>query len=300
MDFRYYTMDVFTETRFGGNPLAVFPDADRIPPELMPQLARELNLSETVFVLRARQEGALRRLRIFTPGMELPFAGHPTIGTAVLLGEMGLVTFAGEYAGFSLELEVGLVRIRVGRRIGKPTSAQLTSARNPERGPEAPSSQDLARVLGISPDDLAGGPDRPETWTCGIPFLFIPVRDTSALGRIRFNLAEWERVLKDFWAPHVYIFCRGGSGNLRARMFAPAMGIMEDPATGAAAATIAGYLAARAGSKVGTLTWNLEQGIEMGRPSQIAIECDVDGNGIKAVRIGGKAIPVFEGLFRLP
>jgi trans-2,3-dihydro-3-hydroxyanthranilate isomerase len=155
-------------------------------------------------------------------------------------------------------------------------------------------------VLGISPEDLAGGADRPETWTCGTPFLYIPVRDISVLGRLRFNLTEWEKHLKNFWAPHLYIFCRGEQeSSLRARMFAPAMGITEDPATGAAATALAGYLAARLESKVGTVKWNLEQGIEMGRPSQIGVECDLDASGVKAVRIGGKAIPVFEGLFRL-
>ena len=149
MDFRYYTLDVFTDKPFGGNPLAVFPDADRLPEAMMPVIARELNLSETVFVVRGRKEGALRRLRIFTPGMELPFAGHPTIGTAVLLAERGLVTFAGEYAGFSLEQEVGLVRVRVRRRIGLPGWAQLTAAQLPQLGPAVPSPANLARLLGL-------------------------------------------------------------------------------------------------------------------------------------------------------
>lgn len=301
MDFRYYTLDVFTEKPFGGNPLAVFPDADRLPEAMMPKLARELNLSETVFVVRARQEGALRRLRVFTPGMELPFAGHPTIGTAVLLAEMGLVTFASEYAGFALELEVGVVRIRVRRRIGQPSSAQLTAAPNPKLGPPPPAHADLAKLLGISADELAGGADKPEAWSCGTPFLLVPVRDTSVLGKLHFNVAEWETQLQSFWAPHVFVFCQDSAGsNLRARMFAPAMGITEDPATGAAASALAGYLAARLEPTTGTVKWNLEQGVEMGRPSQIAIECDLDEKGVKAVRVGGSAVPVFEGLFRLP
>lgn len=303
MDFRYYTLDVFTDKPFGGNPLAVFPDADRLPESLMQTIARELNLSETVFVVRGQKEGALRRLRIFTPGMELKFAGHPTIGTAVLLAEMGLVTFAGEYAGFSLEQEVGLVRVRVRRRIGLPSSAQLTSAQLPEMGPAAPSPADLARLLSVEVVDLAGGADKAEAWSCGTPFLFVPVRDRSVLGRVHLNLSEWEKQLKNFWAPHVFVFCREGGvpeSSLRARMFAPAMGITEDPATGAGAAALAGYLAARTEPTKGTLKWSLEQGIEMGRPSLILIECDLDGKAVKAVRVGGTAVPVFEGLLRLP
>lgn len=303
MDFRYYTLDVFTEKPFGGNPLAVFPDADRLPESMMPVIARELNLSETVFVVRGRKEGALRRMRIFTPGMELPFAGHPTIGTAVLLAEMGLVTFAGEYAGFSLEQEVGLVRVRVRRRIGLPGWAQLTAAQLPQRGPAAPSASGLARLLGLGAEDLAGGADGAEPWSCGTPFLFVPVKDSAVLGRVQLNLSEWEKQLKNFWAPHVFVFCREGElagSNLRARMFAPAMGIAEDPATGAAASALAGYLAARIEPAPGTLKWTLLQGIEMGRPSVISIECDLDGKAVKAVRVGGTAVPVFEGLLRLP
>lgn len=303
MDFRYYTLDVFTEKQFGGNPLAVFPDADRLPEHMMHQIARELNLSETVFVVRGRKDGALRRLRIFTPSMELPFAGHPTIGAAVLLAELGLVTFAGEYAGFSLEQEVGLIRVRVRRRIGFPSSAQLTVAQLPQMGPPAPSPSHLALLLGVPAGDLAGGADQAEAWSCGTPFLFVPVRDRAVLGRVRLNLGEWEKQLSSFWAPHLFVFCReeGVAGSsLRARMFAPAMGITEDPATGAAAAALAGYLASRLAPAPATHKWNLEQGVEMGRPSLIAIECDLDGQKVKAVRVGGTAVPVFEGLLRLP
>ena len=303
MDFRYYTLDVFTDKPFGGNPLAVFPDADRLPEALMPRIARELNLSETVFVMRGRTVGALRRLRIFTPGMELPFAGHPVIGTAALLANMGLVTFAGEYAGFTLEAQVGLIRIRVRRKIGVPTFAQLTSAQLPQRGPAAPAPEDLARLLGLGTEDLAQGGDQPESWSCGVPFLFIPVRDRAALGRAQLNLTEWGRTIANFWAPHIFVFCRQPElpgSDVRARMFAPAMGISEDPATGAAAAALAGYLAARAQSPSGTLRWMLEQGFEMGRPSLISIECDVDAGSVKAFRVGGTAVPVFEGLLRLP
>lgn len=303
MEFRYYTLDVFTDSPFGGNPLAVFLDADRLPEELMPRIARELNLSETVFVLRGRTQGALRRLRIFTPGMELPFAGHPVIGTAALLADRGLVTFAGEYAGFTLEAEVGLIRIRVRRRIGVPTFAQLTSAQLPQRGPAAPAPADLARLVGLGTEDLGQGADQPEAWSCGVPFLFIPLRDAATLGRVQLNLTEWGRTIANFWAPHVFVFCRQPElpgSDVRARMFAPALGISEDPATGAAAAALAGYLAARVQSPSGTLQWTLKQGLEMGRPSLISLECDVNGGLVKAVRVGGTAVPVFEGLLRLP
>lgn len=303
MKLRYHTLDVFTDQPFGGNPVAVFPEADGIPEHLMPRIAGELNLSETVFVLRPRKEGALRRLRIFTPGMELSFAGHPTIGTAVLLAEHGLVTFAGEHTRFSLEEEVGLVRVRVRRRVGSPTFAELTTAQLPESGPPPPAREDLARLLGIPGLDLAGSPDDPEAWSCGVPFLFIAVRDRVVLGRVRLDLTEWQRRIAGYWAPHVVVFCRDPErpgSDLRARMFAPAMGIPEDPATGAAAAALAGYLAARSGALSGTLQWTMEQGFELGRPSLLQIECDLEAGRVRSVRVGGTAVPLMEGVLHLP
>ena len=271
MDFRYYTLDVFTDKPFGGNPLAVFPDADRLPEGLMPRIARELNLSETVFVLRGRTVGALRRLRIFTPGMELPFAGHPVIGTAALLADMGLVTFAGEYAGFTLEAEVGLIRIRVRRKIGVPTFAQLSSAQLPQRGPArpctcrpCPAARPGRRGTGAGRRSAGGLVVR------GAVSLHPACGTAPRSRRAQLNLTEWERTIAGFWAPHVFVFCRQPElpgSDLRARMFAPAMGISEDPATGAAAAALAGYLAARAQSPSGTLRLDAGAGLRDG-PAQ--------------------------------
>jgi trans-2,3-dihydro-3-hydroxyanthranilate isomerase len=303
VNIRYHILDVFTDQPLGGNPLAVIPEADGIPEPLLPRIAREFNLSETVFVLRPRKEGALRRLRIFTPEVEHPFAGHPTVGTAILLAERGLVTFAGEYARFSLEEEVGLIRIRVRRRIGTPTFAELTAAMLPEAGPPAPAREDLARLLGIPVQGLAGRPDEPQAWSCGVPFLFIAVRDRATLGRIRLDPTEWRRCLAGYWAPHVFVFCRDPErqgSDLRARMFAPAMGIPEDPATGGAAAALAGYLAARSESPSGTLRWTLEQGFELGRPSLLQLECDLEAGRVRSVRVGGTAVPLMEGVLHLP
>lgn len=303
MQLRYHVLDVFTDRPFGGNPLAVFPDADGVPDELMPRIARELNLSETVFVLRPRLEGAHRRLRIFTPGVELPFAGHPTIGAAIQLANSGLVTFAGERAVFDLEEEVGLLRITVRRPRGRPTFAELTAAQLPVVGPPAPGREVLARLLGLSPADLAASPLDPEAVSCGVPFLFVPVKSRAVLGRVRLDRAEWERSLAGYWAPQVYVFCDEPElpgSHLRARMFAPAMGISEDPATGAAAAALAGYLAPRSTERAGSLRWTVEQGFEMGRPSLIQIQCTVDGTGVRSVQVGGTAVPLMDGVLHLP
>jgi trans-2,3-dihydro-3-hydroxyanthranilate isomerase len=303
MDLRYHVLDVFTDRPFGGNPLAVFPAADAIPEQLLQQIACEFNLSETVFVLRPRREGAHRRLRIFTPRMELPFAGHPTIGAAILLADGGLVTFAGEQAAFTLEEDVGLIRITVRRRRGQPTFAELSAAQLPEVGPPTPPREELARLLGIAPADLAGSPDDPQAVSCGVAFLFIPVRNREVLARARLDLTEWSRSIAGFWAPHFYVFCRDPElpgSDLRARMFAPALGISEDPATGGAVAALAGYVAARAEARSGTLRWTVEQGFEMGRPSLLQVECQLDAGTVRSVRVGGTAVPLMDGMLRLP
>jgi trans-2,3-dihydro-3-hydroxyanthranilate isomerase len=303
MRVRFYTLDVFTDRRFGGNPLAVFPEASEIPEALFPTIARELNLSETVFVLPPSSPAAWRRLRIFTPGSELPFAGHPTVGTACLLLLLGEVPTEGAEASFVFEEGVGPIPVTVRRHGAESASAQLTATRLPEQGPPAPSIEDLATLLNVASTDILDGEDRPEAWSAGVPFLFIPVRDRSILGRVLLDPEIWKRRIAGFWAPHVYVFCRDPElqgSDLRARMFAPQMGIAEDPATGAAAAAFAGYLARRATERSGgTLRWRLEQGFEMGRPSLIEIEADQEEGSPRAVRVGGSALLMSEGTMRL-
>jgi len=303
MDARFHTLDVFSDRPFGGNQLAVFPDAAAIPEHLFQSIAREFNLSETVFVLPPRRPDAARRLRIFTPGRELPFAGHPTVGSAALLVELGLVPAPEGTAAFVLEEEVGPVPVTVRRQPGVATFAQFTSARVPEIGPPPPDRAALARMLGIAPEDLSPPPEQPQGLSVGSPFLFVPVRDRSVLARLRLNLAEWERTVAGYWATEVFVFCRDperAGSDLRARMFAPALGITEDPATGSAAAALARYLADRSGSRDGSLRWLLEQGFEMGRPCLLQIGCDLKDGVVQAARVGGHSVRMTEGVLRLP
>ncbi|HEX6038940.1 MAG TPA: PhzF family phenazine biosynthesis protein [Longimicrobium sp.] len=294
---KYHTLDVFTDTVFGGNPLAVFPDADGIPPGMMQRIARELNLSETVFVQwSGAPEGTDCRVRIFTPGTELPFAGHPTVGTACLLGLLGR---AGERV--VLGETVGPIPVEVRIQADQPSFAMFTAARVPELGPAPPPAEVVAQLLSLDPVDV-GGSLGTAFVSSGVPFLVVSVRDRAALGRAHLDVLAWQRHLSDAWGPHVYVVTDDAEGGttLRARMFAPAMGIPEDPATGAAAAALAGLLARRDAVEDGTLRWVVEQGVEMGRPSRIHIEADVRGGSIAAVRVGGSAVRVSEGEMTLP
>jgi trans-2,3-dihydro-3-hydroxyanthranilate isomerase len=297
---RYHLLDVFTDQIFGGNPLAVFPEAPPLEPALMQRLAGEMGLSETVFVTADARGPARHRLRIFTPRMELPFAGHPTVGTAVLLSELGLapVAPAEGQASFTLETAVGLVPVTVDRR-GGVGHAQLSLPNVPRVGPEPPVRADLAAMIGVAPDDLAAEPWRPLAASGGVPYLFIPVRDLAVLGRVQMDLGRWRALLAGWWAPHVYVICRVGERQIRARMFAPAMGIAEDPATGAAAVALPAYLAATASVQPGVHAWTIEQGIEMGRPSRMDLRFEATADGVRKVQLGGSAVVTGNGGLRV-
>jgi trans-2,3-dihydro-3-hydroxyanthranilate isomerase len=292
----YILADVFTGRLFGGNQLAVFPDASEIPLETMPQIARELNLSETVFVLPPSDPRHSCRLRIFTPAMELPFAGHPTVGTACVLAATGRAALTGNEAELVFEENVGPVTVRV-RCSDQRYFAQFDVFKLPEEGPPAPPIEKLAAMLTLSEDDVLDGVRGPRALSCGVPFLFITLRDRAVLERVRLNASIWSELLSRHWAPHVYVIAHEPqiAGSLvRARMFAPAMGIIEDPATGAAAAALPGYLGA-AGQRDGIVTIRIEQGLEMGRPSAIDVEAAFSSGVLQSVRVGGECVMVGKG-----
>ena len=245
MRYRFYTADVFTDRAFGGNPLAVFPDGRDLSSEQMRRVARELNLSETVFVFPAERPRHTRRLRIFTPSAELPFAGHPTIGTAHVLASIGEIALERDVTNIVFEEGVGPVPVRIRVQDGRPVFAQLAAPRLPEFGPPPPSLEKIAATLSLYPSDLLRAEVGPQAVSCGVPFLFVPVRDKEAMRRVRVNREQWERSFSSYWAPHLYVFAELNGSSLRARMFAPALGIEEDPATGAAATALAGYLGVR-------------------------------------------------------
>jgi trans-2,3-dihydro-3-hydroxyanthranilate isomerase len=296
--YPFVTADVFTSTRFGGNQLAVFPNARDLPEELMPRIAREFNFSETTFVLPPRDPKHTCRVRIFTPRDELPFAGHPTVGTAFVLATLGEIPLTGPETRIVFEEGVGPVPVTVRATNGKPGFAQLSVAQLPEIGPAPPLARELARCLGLDEREVLSGKVGPEAVSCGLPFLFVPVRDRQTLARARVRLDDLERVLGDYWTAKVFVFCddpEHEGSNYRARMFAPSSGVPEDPATGSACAGFGGYLARRDKRTDGTLRWVVEQGFEMGRPSILEVEVDKRGGEITAVRVGGNSVLVTRG-----
>ena len=296
--YRYCTADVFTDAPFSGNQLAVFPDARGIPEHRLLDVTREFNYSETTFVYPANDPAHTRRVRIFTPGAEVPFAGHPTVGTAHVLATIGEVPLTGSLTRIVFEEGVGPVPVVIRSSNGVPVSAQLSVARLPERGPVAASRDAIAATLGLDLSDLAGDDWSPEALSCGLPYLFVPVRDLAAVAKARVRMDAWDATLKGAWASELFVFARGGerAGTaFRARMFAPGLNVPEDPATGSANAALAGYLAAREPRRDGLLAWRVEQGFEMGRPSIIDVEADVASGQVTAVRVGGSSVLVAEG-----
>jgi trans-2,3-dihydro-3-hydroxyanthranilate isomerase len=299
----FHTADVFTNAMFGGNQLAVFPRASGLATGLMQSIARELNLSETVFVFPPDDATRTRKLRIFTPTAELPFAGHPTLGAAFVLASIGEVGLAESGASIVFEEGVGPVPVTISVRNGLPSYCELTTARLPEFGPPPPPIEEIAAVLSLRPDELRNDRFGPRAVSCGVPYFFVPLRDEQALARARPDLSVWERSFSSWWAPHLFPFIEsaGRTGaDIQARMFAPQLGIIEDPATGSAAAALAGYLADAQPEVDGTSRWVVDQGIEMKRPSRLHIECDRTASRVQAVRVGGESVLVAQARFVVP
>jgi trans-2,3-dihydro-3-hydroxyanthranilate isomerase len=305
MRYRFVTADVFTDTPFGGNQLAVVPDARGLSDARMQDVAREFNFSETTFILPPETPGGTRRMRIFTPAKELPFAGHPTVGSAHVLAAIGEIPLTGAETHIVLEEGVGPVPVTIRAEDGRPVFAQFAVARLPEVGPPPPSRSAIAELLGLDVTDLQSGAMTPQAVSCGLPFLIVPLRNRKAVARARIRLDRWETLLAQYWATEVLIIAldpeREGS-DIRARMFGPGAGVMEDPATGSAAAALGGYLAMREGKTDGdgTMRWVIEQGFEMGRPSILRVEADRVAGAVTGVRVGGASVLVSEGSIEVP
>jgi len=289
--YAFRLVDVFTERPLAGNQLAVVLDAERLTDELMQAVAREFNFSETTFVTPSTAAGCDWRVRIFTPATELPMAGHPTIGTAVVLLALGR---AGERTVF--ELGVGPTPVRV-----RPGWAEMDQ-RAPTFGPEHPDPALLATALSARPEDLTGTGLTAQSVSTGVPYLLVPVRSLDAMRRLRPQPQHWSAALEGFDGHAIYAFAREAQlpgADAHCRMFAPHLGTPEDPATGSAAGPLAGYLALRAGAD-GTRRFRFEQGFEMGRESVLEAAADVAGGQVTAVRVGGGARIIGEGWLDLP
>lgn len=288
-DAKYFLADVFTETAFGGNQLAVFTDPPALETKQMQSLARELNLAESTFVTPDSGPGRFR-VRIFTPGAELQFAGHPTIGTAVVLAHLGRTQGLSE-----IVLEEGVGPVRVALREGGATFFMDGA---PEVRPFDAAASEVAALVGA--DATAGTP-----WQAGYgtAFVFIRLPDAASVARSALRPDRWNALKPAPWGHGVYVHAitgeDGATMHLHARMFAPGLGVSEDPATGSAAAALAGSLKPPASGEARRLI--ITQGVEMGRSSRIETETRFAGGRVAGVSVGGGAVVVGEGRFdRLP
>ncbi len=297
MRIRYHTLDVFTDKRFGGNPLAVVLEADALDTDRMQAIAREFNLSETVFVLKPQNPMHTARVRIFTPSAELPFAGHPTVGTAALLAELRAPGLGDSRdAIVVLEETIGTVRVGVRFQAGQAPFAEFDAPKLPEDIGSVPALDDLSAAVGLMPNEIGFENHKPARFSAGLPYLFVPVRSLEAIARARAVLGRWDRAFGTMGA--AYLYCRQTAHNtahFHARMFDPGHGIMEDPATGSAVAAFAGVIQRFDDPPAGEHRYVIEQGFEMRRPSLIDLSLVADGAKLATVRIGGHAVRVADG-----
>lgn len=300
MSRAYYVLDVFADTALAGNPLAVVTEAEGLDEARMQAVAREFNLSETIFVLEPRDPVNAARVRIFTPVRELPFAGHPTVGAAVLLaGLRAPEILARQDLALVIEEAIGPVHC-VARRHNGITRASFTLPRLPETAGEAAPDEAIAAALGLTTAEIGFAAHRPCVMSAGNPFTFVPLRGLDACARARPDTGRWRATFGEAGAVYVYSTeTTQPDHDLHGRMFAPEKGIAEDPATGSAVAALAGVLMRFESPPDGDHTLIVEQGVEMGRPSLITLGMEVAGGRLTGASIGGAAVVVARGALDL-
>ncbi|MGB3465620.1 MAG: PhzF family phenazine biosynthesis protein [Cyclobacteriaceae bacterium] len=294
---RYFLLDVFTSQRFGGNQLAIFPDANDFTERQMSTIARELQLSETVFVIQPKDKNNHYGMRIFTPQMELPTAGHPTIGTSFFM--VRYINFDEEidHIDLSIEQQVGIINAKVNVEKGIPVFSSMYQPL-PEFIKTIDNKKDFARMLSVEENAIGDTPI--EVISCGVPFTFIPIRSLALIKEVKLNVTIWEEMKERYGISFIYVFTtetENPDHHVHGRMFAPEAGIAEDAATGAANGPLGCYLykhnAIEQSEDNATLI--SEQGFEMGRPSLIHIEITEEEGKINQVKIGGHSVLIGQG-----
>jgi len=299
--YEFVTVDVFTEHRFGGNPLAVFPDARGLSDAQMQALAAEFNLSETTFVLPPDNPQHHARVRIFTPRMELPFAGHPNVGTGYVLARRE----ANPPEHLVFEEQAGLVRVHIQRDAANQITGARISAPHSLSIDIAVPDAVVAACIGLSEDDILTTAHTPLVASVGTPFVIAELASIDALSRASPDLAAFRAAVERVpeigarFALHLYVRLDGDATRLRTRMFAPLAGVLEDPATGSANAALAALLTSLAPGENVDLTYDIEQGIEMGRPSRIVATARKTAEGPVSATVAGSCVPVLRGTVEL-
>jgi trans-2,3-dihydro-3-hydroxyanthranilate isomerase len=291
MQYEFVTVDVFTDRRFGGNPLAVLPNAAGLTTEQMQAIANEFNLSETTFVLLPKDAAHTAQVRIFTPKFEMPFAGHPNVGTGfVVAGRLGAPS------PLVFEEIAGLVPIEVLRDGDAIVGARLTAPQKLSRGAEV-AADVIAAACSLAPGDIETRHHAPCIASCGTPFTFAEVKTREALAAARPQMDMFAQHFPVDGVTGVHLYCCDGAEGIdvHTRMFGPLSGVPEDPATGSANVALAGLLASLRPERDLSFNVRIAQGVEMGRPSLLDASAEKRDGVVVETRIGGRCIPVMSG-----
>ena len=294
MTYRYYICDVFTDRRFGGNQLAILPQAEGLSDRQMQQIAREFNFSETTFVFPAQPPYA-RRVRIFTPTKEIPFAGHPNVGTAFVLASAGELGVIDSGTQVTFEEKAGPVVLSIRRREGQGIWCELSAPERLSLGPVI-STASVAAAVSVPDEAVVTATHPPRVVSVGLPFIVAQLKDRAALERARPRMDGVEALMAQGVTSDILLYTHSADEfDLRARMFAPLDGVPEDPATGSANCALAGLLSHHAAAADGTFRWRVAQGVEMGRPSLLEASAEKRDGEVVATRVGGTCVLVSEG-----
>jgi trans-2,3-dihydro-3-hydroxyanthranilate isomerase len=292
MRYRYYICDVFTDIRFGGNQLAVLPEASGLSDRQMQQIAREFNFAESTFVFPP-EAGHTRKVRIFTPATEVPFAGHPNVGTAFALATAGEFGPIDGSITVIFEEKAGLVPVSIHQREGR-IWCELSAPQRLSLG-KIISAEMVAAAVSLNPDDIVTRTHQPQVASVGLPFLIAELEDRAALERARVNMNGIDAIAAEGVMPDIHLYTHSADElDIRARMFAPLDGVPEDPATGSANCALAGLLSHHKEAD-GSFRWRIAQGVEMGRPSILEARAEKKDGAVVATWIGGASVLVGEG-----
>jgi len=295
MEFQYYICDVFTDKRFGGNQLAVLTDARGLTDVQMQQIAREFNFSESTFVFPPEQ-GYTRKVRIFTPSTEVPFAGHPNIGTAFVLASIGELGALNKTTEIAFEEKAGLVPMTVNKIHNDTIWCELKAPQMISVGSTA-SVEVVATAISLELSELTVDNHLPQVASVGLPFLIVELCNRSALERASINMGGFEKIASLGITPDIHVYVRSDDAfDIRARMFAPFDGVPEDPATGSANCALAGLLSHNSEFKSGKFEWQIAQGVEMGRPSLLKARTEKKDGVVTSTWIGGSCVLVSKGV----
>jgi len=298
MRYRYYICDVFTDKRFGGNQLAVLPEAEGLSDVQMQQIAREFNFAETAFVFPA-EAGHTRKVRIFTPATEMPFAGHPNIGTAFTLARAGAFGEIEDPIEVTFEEKAGPVPISIQRREGRAIWCELAAPEGLSFG-KTLTAKLVASAVSLSERDIVSATHLPQFASVGLPFLMVELKDRSALERARIQWDGLQAISALGVTPDIHLYLHSADEfDIRARMFAPLDGVPEDPATGSANCALAALLSHYSEKPSGSFQFRIAQGVEMGRPSVLEARAEKRDGVVSAAWIGGSCVAFAEGLLEV-